>query len=165
MMKILLSGILILAIVSSCNSKKTKNNSSQSKLKEQVLFPFGDTTFSWKGIEKQNDDVKMRFEKMAPSLISYEYEFYHGEGGEHNTEKEFDQNCHVVDLNNDGLDDIIYTGSTGSEGSEVIVFLNTGKVFKKVLKQLQEVVKIEFRDNKLFRLYIRDTGCCDAWID
>ncbi|HEY2582094.1 MAG TPA: hypothetical protein VGI43_09810 [Mucilaginibacter sp.] len=102
---------------------------------------------------------------MAPTLLKYEYEFYIGAGGQDHTEKEFENNCHIVDFNNDGLDDVIYTGSTGSEGRVVIVFLNTGNGFKEVLKQEQDIVKLDFKDNKLFRLYIKDKGCCDAWID
>ncbi len=167
-MKKLLFGLIILIIA--CNSKTEKTNSNQSKAKiqsstkEEILFPFEDTTFNWAGIEKKNDVVKLQFVKTAPTALSDEYDFYTNQSN-YTNKKEFEQNCHVIDFNNDGVDDIIYTGSTGDEGNEVVVFLNTKEGFKKVLKQLQQITKLEFKNNKLFRLYIRDTGCCDAWVD
>ena len=159
-MKRYLLGIAIL--LAACHSN---NNSGVAKPgKDYIMFPFNDT-LNWKGIEKNNDILKAAFEKAAPTLLKYEYELYTGAGGEYYTTKDFEKSCHILDINNDGLDDIIYTGSTGSEGTEVAVFLNTNSGFKMVLKQVQRIAKLEFKNDKLFRLYINDDGCCDAWVD
>lgn len=154
---------IILVLFTACTSKKSAepNKPTESK-KAEILFPFGFTTFSWKGIEKQDEILKAQFVKQAPVLIKSEYEFYNTPG---NTEKIFGDYCHVLDINNDGLNDIMYIGSTGGEGSEVVIFLNTKNGFKNIFKQLQHIKKLEFKENRLSRLYIYDDGCCADYND
>jgi len=125
------------------------------------MFPFEDT-FSWKGIGKRDDALIALFVKQAPVLLKSEYEFY---GNAYHPEKEFENECHVIDFNNDGVNDIIYTGSTGGEEREVAIFLNTKNGFQKVFKQAQYIKKLDFKDHKLYRLYIFDDGCCAAYND
>ncbi|MGZ3752005.1 MAG: hypothetical protein ACXVB0_10470 [Mucilaginibacter sp.] len=159
-MKKYLLGLVVVTLVA-CHSNEHSTNKETST---ELMFPYASKVFNWKNIEKQNPGLMSSFVKQTPSLLRNEYDFYTAQGEEH-TEKEFESNCHILDINNDGVDDIIYTGSTGSEGEEVVIFLNTKGEFKQVLKQVQYIVKLDFQDHKLFRLYIEDTGCCDEWID
>ncbi len=126
------------------------------------MFPFRDTTFTWKSVEKQNAVLKQRFINASSALLKNERDFY---SNEFEPITKFYGAIHILDINNDGLDDVIYAGSTGGEGNEVVVFLNTKDGFKKVFRGLQYVRKLEFKDGKLFRLYILDDGCCAEWID
>jgi hypothetical protein len=158
------AALVILVLFCACHSKDEQVSSK----KDVLMFPFGDNKFSWKGIEKQNDELKNRFMKQEASvLFKYEHEIYNQrEGGSEGFhEKDFRDAFHVIDVNNDGLDDFIYTGSTGGEGNEVAVVLNTGKSFNIIFKQLQHIVKLELKDNKLFRLYLLDDGCCADYVD
>ena len=126
------------------------------------MFPFGSKNVNWKGIEKRDDELKAQFIKQEMTLLKQEYEYYQEAG---RTERDFKKECHVLDINNDGLNDIIYTGSTGGDGFEVLVFLNTAKGFKEIFKEVQYLRKIELKDNKLYRLYILDDGCCADYVD
>jgi hypothetical protein len=156
--------LIILVLFCACHSKDEQVSSK----KDMIMFPFGDNKFSWKGIEKQNSELKNRFMKQEASMLfKYEHEIYNNkEGGSDGFQEiDFRNAFHVIDVNNDGLDDFVYTGSTGGEGTEVAIILNTGKNFKLVFKQIQHIVKLELKDNKLYRLYLLDDGCCADYVD
>ncbi len=153
--------LIILIIVAACSCKQNAPDHAISKWPD-VMFPFGDTTFSWKGIEKPGSTVKNLFIKQVPTLMKHEYEFY---DNEYNPESKFVENCRVLDINNDGNDDVIYTGSTGGEGRKIVIFLNINSTFKKVFEQTGFTVKLDFREKKIWRIYISDQGCCDDWMD
>lgn len=149
----------IIVILTACRSKPPLEASDNI----EIMFPFGDTTFNWKGIEKEDDNLKAMFKKQAPILIKEEYDNY--QQGEPKNLTDLKGNCHIVDFNNDGLNDIIFTGPTGGEEFEVNIFLNTPSGLKSVLKRNEFIKKLEFKNHRLFRIYIQDTGCCDEYID
>jgi len=70
---------------------------------------------------------------------------------------------HFIDLNNDGLDDVIFSGRSTAEGDMVEVFINTGNDYKEVLEEMQGIVKIDWESKKITRLYITNWGCCDDY--
>ena len=65
---------------------------------------------------------------------------------------------HVVDLNGDGLNDLIYSGPCKPEG-QTGIFLNTAKGFKKLFNYPGELVHID--QNKSTKVvHIFRTACC-----
>jgi hypothetical protein len=145
---------IILGLFAACHS-----NYQPKTEKTEIMFPFGDPTFNWKGIEKQDDNLKAVFNKQLPTLLKDEYSIYTYE------KKDILKDCHLVDINNDGVNDIIYNGSSGGEGSEVTIFFKTKDGFKNIFKQIQHIKKLEFKENKLYRLFIYDDGCCADYND
>jgi hypothetical protein len=126
------------------------------------MFPFGKTGFSLKAIEKQNDALKECFIKQGKAFFLDE-QYYQHDGTysfRDKTGKSFREALHFVDLNNDGLDDIIYTGYSGGEGTEVAILLNTTAEFKMLFKQQGDIINLEFKDKKLFRIATRSYPCC-----
>ena len=103
--------------------------------------------------------------KQAPVLVKDEYYVYHGGKNRDAFDKDFQKLFYPIDINNDGFEDFIYTGHSGGEGTEVTLILNTGKTFKLLFKQNGYLQKLEFKDNKLFRVFVVDYGCCLDYIN
>jgi hypothetical protein len=74
------------------------------------------------------------------------------------------KDLHFLDLNGDGKDDVVFDGQSGGEAKEVSIFINTGQNYKKVFSTYQGIVKMEWQDKQLVRLYIDDWGCCDDYL-
>ncbi len=66
----------------------------------------------------------------------------------------------AVDINNDGLRDIFYSGPTGGEPSIVYIFLQTKTGFEQVFNVMQSIDKVEWEDEKIARVFTSDWGCC-----
>jgi hypothetical protein len=75
------------------------------------------------------------------------------------------KDLHFLDLNGDGKDDVVFEGQSGGEAQEVNIFINTGQGYKKVFSVFQGIVKMEWQDKRLVRLYIDDWGCCDDYLE
>lgn len=71
---------------------------------------------------------------------------------------------HFIDLNGDNMKDVIFEGQSSGEGQEIIIFINTGSSYKKVLTAFQSVVKLEYQDKRVKRLFVYDWGCCAEYI-
>lgn len=72
---------------------------------------------------------------------------------------------HVLDINGDGLGDIIFEGRDTSEGGLVQFFLNTGKQYKQVFEDRQGMQNMEWQNGKLTAFYIDDWGCCSDYLN
>ncbi len=72
---------------------------------------------------------------------------------------------HFLDLNNDGLNDVIFEGHNGGEAEEVEIYVATKKGYMIAFKDMQGIEKIDWENNKIKKLYIHDWGCCDDYDD
>jgi|GEM_PF-3627963 len=59
--------------------------------------------------------------------------------------------------------DVIFDGWSGGEPREIQIFINKGNSYKKIFSDMQAIYKIEWRDNRLSKLYIFDWGCCEEY--
>jgi hypothetical protein len=111
--------------------------------------------FDWKNVEKQNNELKVKFIKNLPDDFEKKY-----------NDMSYIKEClHIMDFNGDGLDDIIFNGHNGgSEAEYIIIFINTGNSFVKIFTEYQKIHKIVFENGKVNRLYIQDDGCCCEYI-
>lgn len=71
---------------------------------------------------------------------------------------------HVVDLNNDGLKDLIYSGPC-SPYYQTGIFLNDGKTLKLVYDYPGEVVSLEKLKDKTLINILKESCCCDYYSD
>jgi len=120
----------------------------------QETFPLH-TGFSWKDIEQkvtpaqidafitQNRDRFQQFQQSYRPLDSLR------------------KRLHFLDLNGDKLPDVVFEGESGGEAQIVEIYLNTGNSYRYVFSANQGILKIDWRENRLYRLYIDDWGCCD----
>ncbi len=126
---------------------------------QDLFFPLRNE-FSWSNIEKQNSDLKAKLLKDFPN----EFENYRRERGVGLNMNDLDSCLHVIDFNNDNLDDLIFDGWSGGEPRLISIFINNGKSFDKVFTDYQGIHKMIFHDNSVSKLYIQDWGCCCEYI-
>ncbi len=69
------------------------------------------------------------------------------------------RNAHVCDLNQDGLKDLIFTGSCAPY-PETVIFLNQGKSFKKVYASGGKVIAIEKKGDITEIMIFAEACCC-----
>ena len=67
---------------------------------------------------------------------------------------------HVIDLNGDGQNDIVFDGLSGGEPNRIAIFINERATFLKVFDDYQKILKIEFQSDKLNQIWIENRGCC-----
>ncbi len=115
--------------------------------------------FDWRGLEEYNSYlVKQEFKEYAKAndLLAVEINFIevsNYNGGLINHLK-------AIDINNDSQADIIYRGPSGGEPYLFKIFINQNGRFNKVFETMQGVVKVEWEDERLSKIYAHDWGCC-----
>lgn len=117
-------------------------------------------SFDWKTVEKNNPKLLEDFINSTPD----EFDYYKQEKKYYPNINDLKNDLHVIDLNNDNLDDIVFDGYTGGEPREISFFINTGKLFEKIFSDLQGISKMEFNNNVLSKLIINDWGCCGEFV-
>ena len=116
--------------------------------------------FKWEEVEKQNSKLIEDFITLTPK----EFEFYKVNQEYTPTIDDLKNDLHVIDLNNDKLDDIVFDGESGGEPREIEIYINKGNSFKKVFSDMQGISKMKFKDGVLVKLNIVDWGCCAEFI-
>lgn len=118
------------------------------------------TEFSWSKIENKNPALIKQFIELTPE----EFPHYKLNEPYMPTIRDLFNSLHVVDINGDGLDDIIFDGSNGSEAKEIAIFLNKGNSFKRIFTDYQGILRLEFENGVLNKIRIKDWGCCAAYV-
>jgi hypothetical protein len=114
-------------------------------------------SFEWSGYEVMEEyEVKLKFVEFVESkgLLKDERKAFE------NREEEFRFSIRAVDLNDDNLADIIYQGPYMGEGSIVYIFIQTNSGFEKVFTTQQGIVAVDWQDEKINKLYVKNWGCC-----
>lgn len=86
--------------------------------------------------------------------IETNYEF------EDNPRERLFQHLHIIDINGDAKNDIIYQGYSGGEPQITQIFLNNDNEYEKVFTQYQNIHSLKFENNKLVSFKIANPGCC-----
>jgi hypothetical protein len=66
----------------------------------------------------------------------------------------------LVDLNNDGLQDVVYSGTSGGEPNIVHLFLQTENGFEQVFEVMQSIDKVTWKGEFLDKVFVSTPGCC-----
>jgi hypothetical protein len=130
---------------------------------QELTFPIR-KDFAWGSVEKQVSKAEIdEFIKETPD----EFGYYRQEvTNYHSYNLDSLRLClHFLDINGDNLLDVIFDGQSGGEPREIEIFINKGDGYKKVFSDMQAISKLEWRDNRLSKLYIFDWGCCDDYVD
>jgi len=126
------------------------------------LIPAPGINFKWPAVEKRiSTSVLKHFVNQQPD----EFTAYRDTARYMENIDSLYKQLHAVDINNDGLDDIIFEGKYTGEGSLVQIFMNTGKLYKKVFEDRQGITKMEWDNRVLSTLWIEDWGCCADYVE
>jgi hypothetical protein len=118
------------------------------------------TEFSWSKVEKNNPALIKKFINLTPQ----EFQYYKQNDSYAPTIDDLIKDLHVLDINNDSLDDIIFDGRSGGEPREISIYLNKGSSFKNIFTDYQGITKLEFENGILNKINIKDWGCCAEFI-
>ncbi|MEQ8580383.1 MAG: hypothetical protein RIC30_20540 [Marinoscillum sp.] len=66
----------------------------------------------------------------------------------------------AVDLNNDGLQDVVFEGPSGGEPNIVFFFIQTNSGFEQVFEVMQGISKVIWKDGILDKVFVSTPGCC-----
>lgn len=69
------------------------------------------------------------------------------------------KSLHLIDLDKDGIDEIVFNGASGGEGNETQIFQKINNRYELIFTERQNIDDIKMVDNKL-KIYICDYGCC-----
>ena len=145
-------GLICLLITACANSQ------------QYLTFPIHNSDlYNWKEIEKQvpKSDID-RF------ILDRPKDFYAYRQKDNCCGVTFDSlynDLHFLDLNGDGKNDVIFDGQTAGEPREIEIFINEGSHYKKTFSDIQGIAKLDWQGGRLSRIYIRDWGCCDAYLE
>jgi hypothetical protein len=131
-----------------------------------ITFPVIGSThrFNWKNIERK--PLKSTIDKFIKDNPK-EFQAYR----QNNPEiyilnlDSLRKDLHLIDLNGDGKNDVIFEGQSGGEIKEIGVFINTGQAYKKVFSGNQEIIKMDWQKGHLANLYILNSGCCADYLE
>ncbi len=122
---------------------------------QEFVFPVN-THFSWKAVETKLP--RSRIDQFINSVPD-EFQYLRRREDRGNMDT-LATRLHFLDLNGDGRLDVIFNGEGGGEGRVIWIYMNIDGKYKAVLNEVQYVDKLEWRDNRLYRLYITNPGCC-----
>lgn len=121
----------------------------------QQIFSL-ENEFYWNQMPRKDTALINKFIQLTP----LDFEYYKLGDKYTPTLKDLANALHELDLNNDGLEDIIFDGQSGGEPRQISIYINRGKQFKKIFNDYQGILKLEFTKGILSTLTIKDWGCC-----
>lgn len=113
--------------------------------------------FDWRGLESKDEyDNKLKFVEFVETnnLMTTEIMMLKHQ------KKKLIHTLKSVDINNDNLSDIIYSGPSAGEGNIVTFFIKNRSGYQSVFTLMQGIVKIEWKNNMMDKIYSHDWGCC-----
>ncbi|OFY08316.1 MAG: hypothetical protein A2W99_07000 [Bacteroidetes bacterium GWF2_33_16] len=76
------------------------------------------------------------------------------------------ESFHVIDIDRDGVKDIVYSGECGLEGGSTVIFRNNGESFDELLSVIGEIHQVsELNSNLPFSFTLRNYACCGGFTD
>lgn len=118
--------------------------------------------FSWDKVEKKVSKSQVdQFIQSDPEAFQY----YRQKDYKYANLDSLASRLHFLDINGDNRLDVIFEGANGGEATQIIFFINLGNTYKVVFSDIQRVFKMEWKENKLHKLYIYDGGCCADFME
>jgi uncharacterized protein YecT (DUF1311 family) len=128
-----------------------------SQNSNEVFYPIAAQTYYWESpINKGEIENFIKTHKATyfsyfnKDSISYGYDF---------TNNGLLNSLHLLDLNKDGVDEIIFNGLSGEEGNRTDIFQKINNKYEIVFSTRQDVIGIKITNSATY-LFILDPGCC-----
>jgi len=145
----ILSTFLIIFISLQCRT--------QNHLSVETSFPVLPKEYKWPSKNDQQEILKFLktekekyFSYFNKDSIEYGVDF---------TKSGLIRSLHLIDLNKDGIDEIIFTGLSEEEGNRIDIFKKEKTSYTKIFSVRQNLTDIIIAKDRLY-LYISDPGCC-----
>jgi hypothetical protein len=123
----------------------------------QDVYPVQSSLFDWKKYEQVNL-------KEVNAFIAEQPNYFHHFKGKNEystlTMKDLIKSIHFIDLNSDGVNEVIFDGPSEAEGNETIIFQKIKNQYKRVFIGRQSIVEIKWLSNGETKVYLSDFGCC-----
>jgi hypothetical protein len=122
------------------------------------LFPVLPKAYKWP--TKKNDSQKiLNFLKTEKENYFSNFNKDFVEFGIDFTRNGLIRSLHAIDLNNDGIDEIIFAGHGEEEGNRVDIFKKEKTSYARIFSERQNLTDFMLSQGQLY-LYISDPGCC-----
>lgn len=133
-------------------------SNAQNSSSTANLFPVLPHDYQWP--TKKNDPQKiLNFLKTAKENYFSYFNKDSVEYGLDFTKNGLIRSLHAIDLNKDGIDEIIFTGQSDEEGSRVDIFKKEKTSYARIFSERQNLTDFKLSQGQLY-LYISDPGCC-----
>ena len=129
-----------------------------NKAKAQEHYPVVRKTFDWKPYEQKNDILIRSFINTHKDIFTQ----FKQNDPYSPTIQDLIKSLHLLDLDKDGNNEIIFDGPSGGEANEVMIFQKINQKYEIILTEIQNIDTIEWEANKP-KIYISDWGCCAAY--
>ena len=121
-----------------------------------LFFPL-EKEFKWEGLGKRNKTVIAKFLKNIPTSFDWWVE-------EYMPIESIEKYLYTMDINNDGLDDLIYSGYT-LDPWVTFIFINKGEEFEMIFFDTSYIYKMAFEDERVTKIYTVEHCCCCEHIE
>jgi hypothetical protein len=97
-------------------------------------------------------------------ILGPEYPQFTSDSIRQYTEKDWKKHIFPVDVNHDGLTDILFSGFSGGEADITRLYLNRNGQFDLIFEDYQYLSSWKIVDRKLAFLQVSDPGCCAEYL-
>jgi hypothetical protein len=147
-------------------------------LKGQIVinrYTSATDTFYYKRYERIPLPAKINLKKISLSgrqqvvedfmkALGPEYPQYTSDTLSKYSEKDWKKRIFPVDINHDGLTDILFSGFSGGEADITRLYLNRNGQFDLLFEDYQYISSWKMADRKLSSIQVTDPGCCAEYL-
>ena len=156
--------IASLALLSACQqgskNKQVQETEDNTDASEDYGYEMTDhyQEFRWDQVEMTRDEkfIEQFIDKNKSSFPQF---FLNPDTFD---EEDLIKSLHLIDMNGDGLRDLVFNGFSGGEADYVQFFLNKEDTFLLVFEDMQSITSIKQHKGKVIKFSVDDPGCCGA---
>jgi len=127
--------------------------------RSQDILPFQESRFSWAAVEQRPTPEQLNT-FLAQHRKDFPWFLDKPEKYDHRTVDSLKKRLHFIDLDRDHQPDVIFEGESGGEATMFTIYLNRSNTYKEVFSNEQGIIRMDWQDGRLHKLYIQDWGCC-----
>lgn len=123
----------------------------------QEFYPVKSTLFNWNPFDQFDKKSKTDFINRQKKYFIH---FINRNDYSRLTMEDLHNSLHFIDLNKDGIFEVIFDGASEAEGDETMIFQKINNQYQRVFSGRQSIVDIKWESNGETKIYISDFGCC-----
>jgi hypothetical protein len=125
--------------------------------KGQDVYPITRNEFDWK---KYDQTDKRQIIDFINTHKNYFGQFKRKAEYSSLTIDDLIKSIHFIDLDKNGIKEIVFDGQGEAEGNETLIFQKIDNQYLRVFTGRQSIVDIRWQNNGDTKIYISDFGCC-----
>lgn len=132
-----------------------------ARIYAQGVTPLKQEDFTYAGYEVKATETTVK--AFIQANLS-EFYVYTQREDKYYTIKDLYHALHFIDVNGDGLLDVIFEGQSGGEGTIIKIFMRSQKGYSKVFEERQALTRVVFENKRLTEITVTDRGCCADYV-